>query len=68
MAAWKRGAESKGIEIGINYLNSGPVVFHGVPEIRTAKELAVKVFMEGNLMCYRKFPFRLENTDLGSYS
>ena len=45
----------KEFEIGVNYLNAGPVVFHGVPEIRTAKELAVKVFMEENLMCYRKF-------------
>ena len=55
---WLHGNEvlnRKEFEIGVNYLNAGPVVFHGVPEIKTARELAVKVFMEGNLMCYRKF-------------
>lgn len=55
---WLRGNEivnRKEFELGVDYLNARPIVFHGVPEVRKARELSVKVFLDNQLMSYQKF-------------
>ena len=32
-----------------------PIVFKGVPEIKKAQNLSVKVYFENHLMCYQKY-------------
>ncbi len=44
----------KDFEWTMNYLNAKPITFRGMPEIKTASELSVKIFLENQLMCYQK--------------
>ena len=39
----------------VNYLDTKPTTFHGVPEIKKAQELSFRVYFEGQLMCYRRY-------------
>ena len=47
--------QRKDFEWTMNYLNAKPVTFRGMPEIKKATDLSVKVFLEEQLMCYQKF-------------
>ena len=47
--------QRKNFECNVNYLNTKPLIFHGMPEIKRAADLSVKIFLENQLICYRKF-------------
>ena len=58
---WLHGHElldRKETAFHINYLNAGPIVYQGMPEMKKAEELSVKFFLEKQLMCYRKFSLK----------
>lgn len=42
-------------ELIIDYFNAKPINFSGIPNIQGAQEISVKIFLDGNLMCYKKF-------------
>ena len=55
---WIHGKEvlyRKDFVVPLDYLETKPVSFHGVPEIPKAQELAVRVYLDGNLMCYQRY-------------
>ena len=46
--------QRKDFEWTMNYLNAKPITFCGMPEIKKATDLSVKVYLENQLMCYQK--------------
>ena len=42
-------------ELNLNYLDTKPVTFCGIPKVDRAEELSVKVYMDNQLMCYRRY-------------
>ena len=46
--------QRKDFEWNMNYLNAKPITFRGMPEIKKATELSIKVYLENQLMCYQK--------------
>lgn len=45
----------KDLDWEVDYFDAGQVTFHGVPEMKKAQELAVRISLDNQLMCYKRF-------------